>query len=82
MGASRSTRRTGIEGIEPEKMTVPKMDRVSVTFALALDTYFIEVDEHEVDPYLTCRECSERLCHVEHSDTLRVLLNTALAHSC
>ena len=85
MGAPRSTRqkRTAVEAMEPSKMAaVPKMDRVSVTFALMLDAFFIEVDDHEVDPYLTCRECGERLCHVEHNDTMRVLFNTALSHSC
>jgi hypothetical protein len=85
MGAPRSTRqkRTAVEAMEPSKMAaVPKMDRVSVTFALMLDSFVIEVDDHEVDPYLTCNHCAERLCRVEGGDTMRVLFNTALAHSC
>lgn len=65
---------------------VPKMDRVSVTFALMLDSFRIEdsspskatADIH----YLVCSLCEDRLCEVEDGDTMRVLFNTALAHSC
>jgi hypothetical protein len=33
-------------------------------------------------PVLVCQECGEVVCEVEITDTLRVLLNTALAHKC
>lgn len=72
--------KTGLTGIEPAELSVPAMDRPSVAFALFLDNMRIERD----DPmeYVTCAVCSERVVEVEDSDTLRVLFNTVLAHSC
>jgi hypothetical protein len=77
-------RKTGLTGVEPSTMTVPKMDRVSVTFALALDSFRIENREMmtEFDPVLACIHCGEHICTVDDGDTMRVLFNTALAHSC
>lgn len=79
-------KRIGLDAMEPSKMAaVPKMDRVSVTFALMLDSFIIQqVDDRSADdnPYLVCSECTEVLCEVEHDDDLRTLFNTALAHTC
>jgi len=77
-------RKTGLEAMEPSKMAaVPKMDRVSVTFALMLDSFVIECNETtSPDVMLTCSLCTEHVCTVEEGDSLRVLLNTALAHTC
>ena len=76
-------RKTGLEAMEPSKMAaVPKMDRVSVTFALALDSFVIGEDDEGFHTYLICTHCTEVVCEVEHDDSLRVLLNTALAHTC
>ncbi len=79
----------GLVGIEPSLMSLPAMDRVSVGFALILDSMVIENEEDENGNrlnddalYLTCGVCGERLCEIEAGDTLRVLLNTALAHTC
>lgn len=69
-----------ITAIEPHTMTVPKMDRPSIAFAWFLETMVIDSDG--VMLWLTCSLCGERFCVVEGGDTLRVLLNTALAHGC
>lgn len=74
-------KQVGLEGIETGPMSVPKMDRISVTFALMLDSFAIE-DQYGEKPVLACTLCGESLCDVEGGDTLRVLLNTALAHTC
>lgn len=73
-------------GIEPHRMTLPTMDRPSVTFAWMLDSVVIEDmaagDGGPPELYLTCKECGDSICPVETGDTLRVLFNTALAHTC
>lgn len=71
----------GLVGIEPTALSLPAMDRVSVAFALTLDHMIVEWPEFG-HPTLTCSLCSEQVCAVEDGDTLRVLLNTALAHTC
>lgn len=75
-------RKTGLESVEPSKMSLPAMDRVSVTFALALDSFVIDTDDEGFHTYLVCSHCTEVVCEVETTDTMRVLLNTALAHTC
>jgi hypothetical protein len=74
----------GLVGIEPSQMTLPAMDRVSVSFALILDNMWIENRDEtgDFDPVLACNICGETLCEIDAADTLRVLLNTALAHTC
>jgi hypothetical protein len=37
-------------------------------------------DEVKTDLELTCRECGEHVCDVEHGDTLGVLVRTADGH--
>lgn len=81
---ARAAKKTALDGIETGPMTVPKMDRISVTFALALDSFRVE-DKGcvgDVAQYLVCIHCTEELCLIEDGDTIRVLLNTALAHTC
>jgi hypothetical protein len=60
-----------------------EMDRPSVAFARFLDSAQVieEVGTARV-LLLTCSLCSESICDIEEGDTLRVLLNTALAHDC
>lgn len=74
--------------INPTEHNVPKMDRPSIAFAWFLDSMSIEHVEDENGHvmndllYITCNLCSEPVCEVDDGDTLRVLLNTALAHDC
>lgn len=76
-------RKTGLTSVEPSEMTVPKMDRVSVTFALMLDSFRVEkMDQSEERLLLVCDQCDDGLCTVDPGDTMRVLFNTALAHTC
>lgn len=65
-------------------MTVPAMDRPSIAFAKFLDSIVIDEPVNEVKDYasMTCALCGAVICAVEPADTLRVLLNTALAHEC
>jgi hypothetical protein len=79
--------KVGLTSIEPAELHVPAMDRPSVAFALFLDNMRIETDEGvpTVDfdhTYITCQVCSERVVEVDDGDTLRVLFNTILAHTC
>jgi hypothetical protein len=82
--------KVGLTSIEPAQLSVPAMDRPAVAFALFLDNMRIEVEsEAESDDtrtvrdfFITCQVCSERVVEVEDNDTLRVLFNTMLAHSC
>lgn len=67
-------------GIEPSKMTVPAMDRPSIAFAWFLETMIVE--DHGERLTMACSLCVEDVCSVEAGDTLRALLNTALAHNC
>lgn len=78
------TSKPGITGIEPGPMTVPAMDRPSIAFAWFLDAMLVDWNDETVNPHpvLTCQVCGEGVCAIEDNDTLRVLLNTALAHSC
>lgn len=69
-----------MQAIEPHTMSLPAMDRPSVLFAWALDNFTFESDD--IQMWLVCGACSERVCSVEEPDTLRVILNTALAHGC
>lgn len=58
-----------------------EMDRPSVAFALFLDS--IVIGQPEPDKLdMLCTECEAPICLVEEGDDLRVLLNTALAHTC
>lgn len=67
---------------------VPAMDRPSIMFARLLDNIVVEeVDDTlglpgDTELVLNCRACIEQVCQVEDGDTIRVLLNTALAHVC
>ncbi len=67
-------------GIEPSEMSVPAMDRPSVAFAWFLDSMTVSLDEDAL--ILFCTLCEGMVCAIEDGDTLRVLLNTALAHNC
>jgi hypothetical protein len=60
---------------------VPAMDGPSVAFAWFLDSMRVETGEPQ-DLMLVCQLCGEDVCEVEDGDTLRVLLNTALQHTC
>lgn len=71
-----------VTSIEPGSLTVPTMDRPSIAFAWFLDNMQVGVVENTDDPVLFCTLCLGVICSVEHGDTLRVLLNTALAHDC
>lgn len=77
-------RMAGITGIEPGQMTLPVMDRPSVAFAWFLDAMKIEAtDDNEGSGLvLSCEMCANLVCFIEDGDDLRVLLNTALAHTC
>ena len=70
------------EAIEPHTMTVPKMDRPSIAFAWFLETMEIESETDSTTRVLVCLLCHEYVCEIDDGDTLRVLLNTALAHGC
>lgn len=64
---------------------VPAMDRPSIAFARFLDSMVVTAEPN--DPkveglVLTCELCGVDVCEVEPGDTMRVLLNTALAHDC
>jgi hypothetical protein len=80
--AAKKTTKQGHVGIEPTRMSLPAMDRPSVQFAWFLDSMIIEYNEGAEALYLYCSLCGTGICEVEHSDTLRVLLNTALSHDC
>lgn len=71
------------EAIEPASMTLPAMDRPSVAFAWFLDSILVEDGYGDRENLLlSCQVCSESICAIDGGDTLRVLLNTALAHTC
>lgn len=72
----------GHVGIEPTRMTLPAMDRPSVQFAWFLDSMGIALDDEGESLVLACSLCMTGICSVEDGDTLRTLLNTALAHDC
>lgn len=74
----------GITGIEPSRMTVPAMDRPSIALGWFLDRMVIENRNTSGDwePVLVCTICQGEVCDVDDGDTLRVLFNTALAHTC
>lgn len=69
-----------------------EMDRPSVAFAHFLDSMVIEeglstayidgggIESGTLD--MVCSLCKMSVCEVEERDTLRVLFNTALAHTC
>lgn len=77
----RRETKTGAPGIEPATMSVPAMDRPSVVFAWFLDGIKVEGPDDE-SVYFICDSCSERVVEIEHGDSLRVLFNTVLAHTC
>lgn len=66
----------------------PAMDRPSIAFAWFLDSMVIGCMEDENghrlndDLVLLCTLCGDEVCEVEDGDSLRILLNTALAHDC
>lgn len=78
--ASKPLKQQVHEAMEPALMQVPTMDRPSVALAWFMDTMNFESDG--IQMWMACGLCSERVCSVEESDTLRVLFNTALAHGC
>jgi hypothetical protein len=61
-----------------------EMDRPSIMFAHILDAITVDNDSSLGDnlPVLACQTCGTSLCDIEEGDTMRVLLNTALAHKC
>lgn len=67
-------------------MTMPAMDRPSVAFAHFLDSMKImdgPEDEGSMSGlFLCCTVCMTSICWVDDDDSLRTLLNTALAHMC
>lgn len=67
-------------GIEPHRMSVPTMDRPSVTFAWMLDSMVVDGEPDGL--LLVCKACGDPVCAIDRDDTLRVLFNTALAHTC
>lgn len=83
--AARKPKRVNT-AIEPTRLSLPAMDRPSVAFAWFLDSISVEAyvndDVQGNAVYLTCDLCSTWICTIEDGDTLRVLLNTALAHTC
>lgn len=68
--------------IEPPQMSLPAMDRPSVAFAWFLDSISVDHDDERNGLVLTCTLCGDGLCMIDAGDTMRVLLNTALAHTC
>lgn len=69
--------------IEPATMTVPTMDRPSIAFAWFLDSIRVEkMDESEEHLIIECTLCGESICEIKDGQSLRVILNTALAHGC
>lgn len=65
-------------------MSMPAMDRPSVMFAHLLDNIEVENDSSTGDfvPVLVCQSCAETICAIDNNDSMRTLLNTALAHQC
>lgn len=59
-----------------------EMDRPSVAFARFLDSVEVEGSADPDALRMVCGQCSGLICMIESGDTLRVLLNTALAHDC
>lgn len=75
------------DAINPTEANVPKMDRPSIAFAWFLDSMVIQAGDPErlIDDdrlVRACSLCGESVCEIEATDNLRVLLNTALAHTC
>lgn len=68
--------------INPTPENVPKMDRPSIAFARFMDSMVIEWNDDRTRLVLACNLCMDGLCNVEDGDSLRILLNTALAHDC
>lgn len=71
--------------IEPATMTVPTMDRPSIAFAWFLDNITVEVDvENWNSAQVVCALCRGIILEVDEGSemSLRVILNTALAHGC
>lgn len=72
--------------IEPSRLSLPAMDRPSVAFAWFLDSMIVATDANGATPptetWLECSLCGFHVCDIEDTINLRVLLNTALAHTC
>jgi len=71
--------------LEPATMSTPAMDRPSIAFAWFLDNVRIEVDvENWGGAAVICNLCQTIMCEVDENSemSLRVILNTALAHGC
>lgn len=79
---ARKPAKRGLTGIEPSEMSVPAMDRPSIAFAWFLDRMLIETTDDDHRPMLVCELCGRGICLIDSGDNLRVLLNTALAHTC
>lgn len=76
---NRAERYAANASITPTETNVPKMDRPSIAFAWFLDS--MAIDRTGAGTLvLVCTLCEEMVCDVEETATLRVLLNTALAH--
>lgn len=74
---------------EIRAVNVPAMDRPSVAFAWFLDSIVFETEaanfpdeKDHPEMLMSCKLCGEDICEVSDGDKLRVLLNTALAHTC
>lgn len=59
-----------------------EMDRPSIAFAKFLDGIVMDGTGEPDMLVMACSLCGQGVCTVDPNDTLRVLLNTALAHDC
>lgn len=61
----------------------PEADHIYPAFAVMLDNMVLEEQNRPLNTLImVCQSCSEEVCEVEPNDTMRTLLNTALAHKC
>lgn len=59
-----------------------EMDRPSIAFAHFLDSIVMDSTGETDTLVMSCSLCGLGICTVDPTDSLRVLLNTALAHEC
>lgn len=59
----------------------PKVHAPEIALAKFLETMVVDAYANDDRLVFTCVTCSEDVCEIEVGDTLRVLLNTALAHA-
>lgn len=80
--AGRKQTEAGLTGIDPVRLTVPTMDRPSIALSWFLDAMNVEGYDTDERVMLVCGVCGDPVCDIDAGDTLRVLFNTALAHTC